>query len=134
MCSVFEKYCAVKSLTSGYFGTIIGSMAIKPNDCIVKISDLVVGQEEYTDYDGRKRIVDRYETYWSNFCKHIEKLRKEFNWGELRGRGHIDVWSEIENTELAKYGATLKRTKQYKGNYLKFKSHKHFTMFVMRWS
>ena len=108
-------------------------MAIKPDDCIVKITDLVVGQREYLDYDGRKRMTDQYEKYWENFCRHTDELKTKVDWSTIRSFNK-DVYAEIEDKELAKYGAIFKRTKEHKGNYLKFKSHKHLTMFIMRWS
>lgn len=108
-------------------------MAIKPNDCIVKISDLVVGQEEYTDWDGRLTKRDRYEQYWRNFCIHLDVLRSKVDWKTMRGYNK-DPYTEIEDAELAKFGVKLKRTKEWKGNYLKFKSHKHLTAFILRWS
>ena len=108
-------------------------MAIKPDDCIVKITDLIVGKEDYIDYDGRKQEVDRYEPYWANFCEHLDNLKSKVDWSTVRSFNK-DLYAEVEDKELAKYGAKIKRTKEWKGNYIKFKSHKHLTMFIMRWS
>ena len=108
-------------------------MAIKPNDCVVKISDLVVGEEQTLDMFGRATTVPRYEQYWRNFCQHTDQLKAKVDWKKVPLNGR-DVYAEIENQELAKYGATFKRTKQYKENYIKFKSHKHLTAFILRWS
>lgn len=106
-------------------------MAIKPNDCIIKVEELVIGYEDALDMFGRKSIVPKYERYWTNFCRHTDELKKDINWGVPQP---TDPYQKIMDDELAKYGAVFKRTKVYKGNYIKFKSHKHLTMFVLKWS
>lgn len=108
-------------------------MAIKPDDCIVKLADLVIGQTDYVDYDGRTRKIDQYENYWHNFCEHLDELKSKVDWKSTRSYNH-DPYADVENVELAKYGVIMKRTKRYKDNYLKFKSHKHLTAFILRWS
>ncbi len=105
-------------------------MAIKPDDCVIKVHDLIVGTKEATDWNGHKYKVDRYEKYWENFCEHVDKTNNSIQWN---GHGK-NPWDQTIDVELAKYGAKYKRTKEYKGNYLKFRSHKHLTMFIMRWS
>ena len=105
-------------------------MAIKPDDCVIRIEDLVVGTKEITDWDGRPRQVPRYEQYWENFCRHTDDLKTKVKWNAHSK----DPWQHVVDDELAKYGAIFKRTKQYRNNYVKFKSHKHLTMFIMRWS
>lgn len=105
-------------------------MAISPDDCVVRIRDLVIGQEDCVDMFGRADKRPVYEKYWQNFCRHTDKLKVGVKW---TGHGK-DPWQQVVDDELAKYGASLKRTKEYKNNYIKFKSHKHFTMFVLRWS
>lgn len=108
-------------------------MAIKPNDCIVRISDLVVGEVETIDWDGRKKMIPMYERYWHNFCEHLDEQKRKIDWNTAR---HLskDPYTAVEDQELSKYGVTFKRTKKWKENYLKFKSHKHLTAFILRWS
>jgi hypothetical protein len=117
-------YLETKKTTTGlsYVGDI---MAIKPDDCIIRVEDLVIGEKEYIDYDGRKHMTTQYEKYWENFCEHVDAVRKaqRANWND-----------DIMNRELNKYGGLFKHTKKYKDNYIKFKSRKHLTMFVLRWS
>ena len=108
-------------------------MAIKPSDCIVKVSDLVVGEVETLDWDGRKTLVPVYERYWHNFCEHTDELKRQIDWKTTRHFAK-DPYTAVEDQELAKFGVVLKRTKQWRGNYLKFKSHKHLTAFILRWA
>lgn len=105
-------------------------MAVKPNDCVIKINDLIIGYEDCLDMFGRKDIQPKYEQYWSNFCRHTDTLQMSIKWN---GCGK-DPFQKVMDDELAKYGAVFKRTKEYKGNYIKFKSHKHLTMFILRWT
>lgn len=100
-------------------------MAIKPDDCVILVENLVVGTKEVHDWDGRKTKIPRYEKYWENFCEHVDKIRFNKKW---------DYADDTMNDELKKFGGKFKYTKEYKGNYVKFKSHKHLTMFIMRWS
>lgn len=106
-------------------------MAIKPNDCVIRMQDLVIGQEPRHDIFGRDTTCDVYEKYWTNFCRHTDTLKSKVNWSQPQPK---DPYEKVFDDELAKYGAVFKRTKEYKGNYVKFKSHKHLTMFIMRWS
>ena len=105
-------------------------MAIKPNDCVIKVNDLIIGYEDCLDMFGRKDIRPRYEPYWRNFSEHVDKANNSVSWN---GHGK-NPWDQTIDIELAKYGAKLKRTKEWKGNYIKFKSHKHLMMFVLKWS
>lgn len=105
-------------------------MAIKPNDCVIRITDLIVGTEDGVDMFGRKQLIPRYEQYWKNFCRHTDELKMNVTW---QGQGK-DPYQKVVDDELAKHGAVFKRTKDWKGNYIKFKSHKHLTAFILRWS
>lgn len=52
-------------------------MAIKPNDCVIKFKDLVVGTKKVTDpYNGRSVEVVRYEQYWKSFRRTLKNLQK----------------------------------------------------------
>lgn len=106
-------------------------MAIKPDDCVIKIEDLVVGYENCIDQFGRNDHRPKYETYWTNFCRHTDELKMKIKWECPQPK---DPYQKVEDDELAKYGAVFKRTKEYKNNYIKFRSHKHLTMFILRWS
>jgi hypothetical protein len=105
-------------------------MAIKPNECVIRVKDLVVGTKQQLDWDNRKYEVPQYAKYWENFCEHVDKTNSNISWN---GHGK-NPWDQTIDIELAKHGAKFKRTKEYNDNYLKFKSHKHLTMFIMRWS
>lgn len=106
-------------------------MAIKPDDCVIKIEDLIIGYEDALDMYGRKDIVPKYEPYWKNFCLHTDTLKMAIKWDRTQPK---DPYQKVEDDELKKYGAVFKRTKRYKDNYIKFKSHRHLTMFILRWS
>lgn len=109
-------------------------MAIKPNDCVIRIEDLVVGSKKIIDsWNGREIEVDRYERYWENFSSHVDKLAKDVdtrNWNNWR----VGPWDQVYAQELKKFGATHKETKEHRDRYIKFRSHKHLTMFIMRWA
>ncbi len=105
-------------------------MAIRPNDCVIRITDLIIGTEDGVDMFGRKELVPKYELYWKNFCSHTDNLKMNVKWS---GQGK-DPFQKVVDDELAKHGAVFKRTKDWKGNYIKFKSHKHLTMFILKWS
>ena len=64
---------------------------------------------------------------FANFLKHCKESR-----GLAVTRDLVPI--KILNEELAKYGATFKETKKWQDRYVKFKSHKHLTMFILRWS
>lgn len=106
-------------------------MAIKPNDCVIKFKDLVVGTKKVTDpYNGRSVEVVRYEQYWEKFQTHVEKLAKNVK----QTRWDQSPYDIIEEQELGKYGGTFKQTKNWDDRYIKFKSHAHLTMFVLKFS
>lgn len=100
-------------------------MAIKPNDCVIRIKDLEIGVD--TIYvDGRSVEATVYETYWSNFCEHV-KITTDWYSG-------WDAYDKNFEKQLAKFNATYKQTKNYDERYIKFKSHKDLTFFVLRWA
>jgi hypothetical protein len=106
-------------------------MAIKPNDCIIRVEDLVIGTKEVTDaWDNMPVKIPQYAKYWENFSAHVDKINTDMAWN---GHGK-NPWDKTIDVELAKHGAKFKRTKEWHNNYIKFKSHKHLTMFIMRWS
>jgi hypothetical protein len=106
-------------------------MAIKPNDCVIRIEDLIIGTKEVVDsWNGRMVEVDRYEQYWENFQEHINEVSKSITqttWNQ----SPYDIAFE---QELNKHGGSLKQTKNWNNRYIKFKSHSHLTMFVLRFS
>lgn len=105
-------------------------MAIKPNECTIRIEDLVVGKKRTYFQDGNVYEIPIYAKYWENFNKHVDDIAKgvkTLNW-------RINRRDVIFKEELEKFGATYKHTKKWEDRYIKFKSHKHFTMFVLRWS
>jgi hypothetical protein len=109
-------------------------MAIKPDDCVIRIEDLVVGTKEVQDsWNGKTVEVDCYEKYWENFTDHVSKLAREIDtkdWKDWR-KTPVNV---VYEQELKKFHAVHKETKNWRNRYIKFKSHKHLTMFVLRWS
>lgn len=91
-----------------------------------------MGTKEIPSWSGGHfHKVDRYEPYWENFCKHVDDIALSTPWDLSKNSSPQDI---VMDAELAKYGGTFKRTKVFKGNYLKFKSHKHLTMFILKWS
>lgn len=105
-------------------------MAIKPDDCVIRIEDLVVGRKRISDWDGRPRDIPLYEKYWENFNNHVDTMSKGVKSPDWR----INPRDIIFNEELAKFGAIFKETKKWSDRYIKFKSQKHLTLFIMRWS
>lgn len=109
-------------------------MAIKPNDCVIKIADLVVGTKKAIDlWNGKDIEVTEYEKYWENFNDHVNKLTKAVDitgWKNWKVTPRDMVYTQ----ELKKFGAVHKETKDYNDSYIKFKSHAHLTMFVLRFS
>lgn len=105
-------------------------MAIKPDDCVILIEDLVVGTKVGLHWDGQPIDVPLYEKYWENFNKHVDAKSKGVKSPDLR----IDPRDIVFEEELKKYGAIYKRTKKWNDHYIKFKSQKHLTLFVLRWS
>lgn len=109
-------------------------MAIKPNDCVIKIADLIVGTRKAIDpWTGRDVEVTEYEPYWEKFNDHVRKLAREVdttNWRDWKVTPNNMVYEQ----ELKKFGAVHKETKNYNDRYIKFKTHGHLTLFVLRWS
>jgi hypothetical protein len=99
-------------------------MAIKPNDCVIRLKDLEIGTKTIY-YSGRNVEVPIYEQYWKNFLDHIA--------AKTDISGH---WYDPHDFEkhLSKFNAIFKNTKKYDDRYIKFKSHKDLTFFVLRWS
>lgn len=108
-------------------------MAIKPNDCIIRIHDLRTGTKMVPDIYGRDMEVPQYEKFWENFSEHVFELSKKVdtkNWRDWKTTPHSMVYAQ----ELKKFGAVHKETKDYRDCYIKFKSHGHLTLFVMKFS
>jgi hypothetical protein len=101
-------------------------MAIKPNDCVIKIKDLVVGFSTSKDMFGHPEEVPVYKSYWTNFLTHVKETTE---W-----RSAHDAYEKNLNRQLAKFNGTYKRTKNWNDHYVKFKSQSDFTFFVLRWS
>ena len=101
-------------------------MAIKPNDCVIKIKDLEVGFETVLDWDGRNKQVPVYESYWANFLEHV-KVTTEWKTG-------WDAYDRNFQKEVKKFNATYKQTKNYDDRYIKFNKHSDLTFFVLRWA
>lgn len=101
-------------------------MAIKPNDCVVKIQDLVIGTKKVPDGWGGKVNVPEYQKFWENFTQHVDAIvKKKKLWN-----AHIAILEE----ELSKYNATYKETKNWDSRYVKFETHSDYTFFVLSWS
>lgn len=101
-------------------------MAIKPNDCVIRIEDLVIGSETIRDWDGRPKTVPVYESYWANFLEHVKQTT---DW--------TSEWYAYDKNferQLKKHNATYKETKKYDDRYVKFKNHSDLTFFVLKWS
>lgn len=103
-------------------------MAIRPNDCVIRVEDLITGARKELDIFGREQLVDTYQPYWENFAKHVDAKYQ----ARIRGQ-HID-YDKIVNEELAQYHAVFKRTKKWQNSYVKFKDPQYFTLFVLQWS
>ena len=101
-------------------------MAIKPNDCVIKIKDLEIGFDTVMDWSSRNQQVVIYEPYWANFLKHVEETTNyKLGW---------DAYDKNFEKELKKFNATYKNTKSWDDRYIKFKKHSDLTFFVLRWS
>lgn len=101
-------------------------MAIKPNDCVIKLKDLVVGYEPYRDQYGMRDERPVFEPYWNRFLQHVKDTtdwKTEWNAYDLNFE-----------RQLNKFNATYKLTKKYDDRYIKFKTHADLTYFVLRWS
>ena len=101
-------------------------MAIKPNDCIIKLKDLEIGFDTILDWDGRKKQVPQYESYWTNFLDHVKQTT---DW-----KSGWDAYDKNFENQLKKFNATYKNTKDYDDRYIKFKKHSDLTFFVLKWS
>jgi hypothetical protein len=101
-------------------------MAIKPNDCIIKLKDLEIGFETKSDWYGELKRSPVYETYWANFLAHVKETT---DW-----KSGWDAYDKNFERQLAKFNASFKQTKNYDDRYIKFKSHSDLTFFVLRWS
>lgn len=96
-------------------------MAIKPTDFIIYIKDLIVNVEREVGRDGFTYTTVTYQPFWENFIRGINK------------NCFMEEYERNLNKELKKFGGSYKRTKS--GNsYLKFRSAKHYTLFVLRWT
>lgn len=103
-------------------------MAIRPNDCVIRIESLITGTRKELDIFGREHLVDAYAPYWENFAKHVEAKHRD----RIRER-YID-YDAVMNQELAPYHAVFKRTKKWRDSYIKFKDPQYLTFFVLQWS
>ena len=103
-------------------------MAIKPNDYVIRVEDLITGARKELDIFGREQLVDTYQPYWENFTKHVDAKY------QARTRGRYIDYDKIVNEELVQYHAVFKRTKKWKDSYVKFKDPQYFTLFVLQWS
>lgn len=101
-------------------------MAIKPDDCVIKIEDLVIGFETAKGWDGRPNQVPVYETYWANF---LEYVKETTDW-----QAEWDAYDRNFHRQLKKFNATYKQTKNYDERYVKFKKHSDLTFFVLKWA
>jgi hypothetical protein len=100
-------------------------MAIKPNDCVIRLKDLEIGVETINDA-GMYVQVPVFETYWNNFSRHVKDTT---DW-----KSGWDAYDKNFVKQLAKFNATYKNTKKYEDRYVKFKSHSDLTFFVLRWA
>lgn len=101
-------------------------MAIKPNDCVIKLKDLEVGFDIVKDWEGRPKQVPVYETYWANFLEHVKSTT---DW-----KSEWDAYDKNFERQLLKFNAIYKQTKKWDDRYIKFKSHKDLTFFVLKWA
>jgi hypothetical protein len=101
-------------------------MAIKPNDCVIKLNDLIIDYKTDLDWDGRKRKVPVNAAYWENFLQYVKDTT---DW-----KSELDAYDKNFVRQLAKFNATYKETKNYDDRYIKFKSHSDLTFFVLRWA
>lgn len=101
-------------------------MAIKPNDCVIKIKDLEIGLETVKDWDGRNKEIAIYEPYWANFLQYVKDTT---DW-KIGWEAHDKNFEK----QLKKFNAIYKNTKKWDDRYIKFKSHSDLTFFILRWS
>ena len=101
-------------------------MSIKPNDCVIKLKDLVVERKRVFDQYGEIYDQENYVNYWTNFLKHVsETTDRELGW---------NAYDKNMSAQLAKFNAIYKETKKPEDRYIKFKTHKDLTLFVLKWS
>ncbi len=102
-------------------------MAIKPNDCVIKLKDLVIGYEPFTDFLGVTESKAVFVPCWTKFLTHVHDTTdwQSSDWNSYDK--NLDV-------QLAKFNAVYKHTKKWEDRYIKFNSHKDLTMFVLKWS
>jgi len=98
-------------------------MAIRPDDCIIKLKDLVIRYERYFDQYGQLDERAVFEPYWAKFLRHV-KDTADWNLG----------YDENFVRQLANFNATYKITKKWDERYIKFKTHADLTFFVLKWS
>jgi hypothetical protein len=101
-------------------------MAIKPNDCVIRIKDLEIGVEKTLNWDGSRIEVPVYDRYWTNFLEHVKTTT---DWKS----GGWNAYDINFAGQMAKYNAVYKQTKKYDERYIKFKSHRDLTYFVLKW-
>ena len=102
------------------------NMAIRPNDCVIKLKDLVIRYERYFDQYGQFDERPVFEPYWAKFLQHVKDTT---DWKS--GRNPYDENFEYQ---LSKFNATYKQTKNWADRYIKFKTHADLTFFVLKWS
>lgn len=103
----------------------VGIMAIKPDDCVIKIKDLEIGFKTESDIYGSGKFAV-YEPYWNNFCQHVKDTTDyKLGW---------DAYDKHFVKELKKFNAICKNTKNWDDRYIKFKKHSDLTFFILRWS
>lgn len=96
-------------------------MAIKPDDCIIKIRDLEIGVDADTDDN-----IIKYEPYWENFLRYVrDTTGSDMGW---------DAYNKNFEKQLKKFNATYKNTKKWDDRYVKFNTHGDLTYFVLKWS
>lgn len=83
-------------------------MAIKPDDCIIKIKDLF------------------YESYWENFLQHVKST--------CPPRNNWNTYDNHLESELSKFNGVLKETKNRNNRYIKFKKQSDLAFFILKWS
>lgn len=96
---------------------------------IIKISDLVVGQQSAACLATKVNYTRPvYTRFYTNFKDHVEKLYRD-KWTDF-------TYSEVFEVELSKFNANAKT--EWNGNsetvLLEFGSEEDYTYFVLRWS
>jgi len=101
-------------------------MAIKPDDCVIKLKDLETGVRISKDWYGGNKEIPVYVPYWKNFLAHVKDTT---DW-----KSGFNAYDENFNLQLAKFNGTFKQTKKWDDRYIKFRSHRDLTLFILRWS